>query len=287
MKKWLMIGLAGLIALLGICGGGAWWFLQDAAPDYDADRALPGLAAEVEVLYDAHGIPHIYAENERDAYRALGYIHAEERLFQMELIRRVAAGRLAEILGPDLVETDAFFRTIGLHVQAEKMAEDFRIENDVLYVQAATAYLEGINTFIEKGATPAEFAILGIPKAPFTDVDLFNVAGYMAFGFAAGFKIDPVLERLYQTHGQAYLNDLSIDYRPGTQIIPTHRPDTTQSKPTLSAAVHKALEKLPIPLLVGSNGWVIGGTKTADGQVIFANDPHIGYSQPAVWFEAA
>ena len=99
------------VAIL-IAGGGI--YLQQLKPQYSGERVLPGLHQKVEVYFDPWAIPHIYARNEADAYFALGYVHAQERLFQMEILRRIAGGRMAEIFGEKLVKTDRFFRTIGI-----------------------------------------------------------------------------------------------------------------------------------------------------------------------------
>ncbi|MEO0469967.1 MAG: penicillin acylase family protein [Bacteroidota bacterium] len=277
--KWT--GFAVVLLLLIACGS-TWWWVKSAAPAYNGTRNLSGLKAETEVLFDEHGIPHIYADNELDAYTALGYVHASERLFQMEMIRRVVNGQLSEILGPDLLQTDIHFRTLGMHQESQKLTAQFLSDPSQPYQQAAEAYLKGLNQYIEKGTTPIEFSILGIQKRPFTKENLFDITGYMAYGFAAGFKVDPVLDHILQQLGPEYLEDFTLDYLPGEQRIHSWPKDSI----SMAAHFHQISKNIPLPLLRGSNSWIVGPDKSASGQVIFANDPHIGYSQPSVWYEA-
>src|SRR5690606_14524287 len=147
---------------------------------------LPGLQADVEVLYDEWGIPHIYAQHEEDAYYALGYVHAQDRLFQMEMLRRAASGRLAEVLGPELIEVDKFFRTLGINHFAKEHAAKFLSGDTASFQRAAHAYQKGINHFINTGKVPLEFSIMGIPKQEFTPEDIYLAVGFMSFGFAEG-----------------------------------------------------------------------------------------------------
>ena len=273
--------LIALFILLVIAGGYAFYKFKSFAPTYDGQLALAGLKQKVEIKYDTYGIPHIYAANQHDAYLALGYIHAKERLFQMELIRRVAKGRLSEIFGHDMLEVDKLFRTLGIAQKSEELANTF-MQSDRPHKQAALAYFKGINLFISQGKLPLEFAILGITPEPFSVEDAFNAAGYMSFGFAEGFKIDPILTRLAQQHGSQYLQDLALVTTKEAVRIKNHpyTPDTTLTQLT------QVLDKLPIPLLIGSNSWILGPDKTKSGKPVFENDTHIGYSQPSVWFEA-
>ena len=134
---------------------------------------MQGLQQTVTTRFDANGIPHIYGANEHDVFLALGYLHAQDRLFQMELLRRVGSGRLAEIFGAQVIEVDRFFRMLGFAQHADSAAQAFRNGPEAAWKQAARAYLQGINQYIEHGKTPLEFRLAGIPKAPFTERDLF------------------------------------------------------------------------------------------------------------------
>ncbi|MCF6352967.1 MAG: penicillin acylase family protein, partial [Cyclobacteriaceae bacterium] len=203
MKKVLKI-LAVIILILAVA---IYFFLQHSKPTYSGELTIEGLKEKVEVKYDTYGIPHIYAKNETDAYMALGYVHAQERLFQMEMIRRVATGTLSEILGSDLLDVDKLFRTLGIAKKSKEFAKQFNTSSNG-YKPAVEAYFKGINSFIKNGATPIEFTIIGITKREFSVEDAYSAAGYMSLGFAEGFKVDPILAQLVAQHGTEYLKDL-------------------------------------------------------------------------------
>ncbi|MDZ7615250.1 MAG: penicillin acylase family protein [Flavobacteriaceae bacterium] len=271
--------------LLGFLVIAFFLFVYFNKPDYSGKLDLNGLQEEVTVYFDEVGVPHIYAQNETDAYFALGYLHAQDRLWQMELVRRVGAGRLSEVFGESMVETDKFFRGIGIAEASE--ASLSKIDTASASYLMARAYINGINLFIDNGATPVEFRLLGIKKENYTVKDIFNVYGYMAFSFAQAHKTDPFLTGLNQKLGSAYLEDLDIKLNPGATIIQNyHRNIVSEVASNISGAVNSIMETLPVPPFIGSNSWVIGAKKTKNGKVILANDPHIGYSQPAVWYQS-
>lgn len=282
--KWTSIGV-GILLLL--CTGGGYVALRYQAPTYEGELKLKGLHENVEVYFDKFGVPHIYAQNEEDAQFALGYVHAQDRLFQMEMIRRLGRGELAEILGEPLAENDRFFRTIGVLETAKKAAAAFNAlpENDPMK-KAALAYYEGVNTYVEKGATPVEFQIIGIPKRPFTIEDTYAVFGYMAFSFAQAFQTDPLMMRIYQKYGENYLKDLDMHWNAKAQKIPVWGRNALASSQLSAISIHHILERFPVAPWIGSNSWVIGPQKTKNGKVLFSNDTHMGFAQPSVWYEA-
>ncbi|CAM4378107.1 penicillin acylase family protein [Zobellia roscoffensis] len=274
----------GLLALIGVLAVAIGSFTYHLKPDYDGETKLRGLSEEVQVYYDTYGIPHIYAKNDADAFKALGYVHAQDRLWQMELLRRIGSGRLAEVFGIDLLGTDKFFLALGVDdYSSETIA---KVNSNDESVQLSLAYLDGINQFIDEGPTPVEFYLTGTEKKPFVLKDVYNTLGYMAFSFAMAHKTDPLLSRIKDKLGFEYLKDLEIDSDTTTLWIknyPRNRADSIQKS---ISEVMSSLEKLSIPLFEGSNGWAIAAEKTKNGKVIFANDPHIGFSQPSVWYEA-
>lgn len=259
--------------------------MNTTKPQYSGELTLPGPTAPIEILYDDYGVPHIYAQNAGDAYFALGYVHAQDRLFQMEMLRRAAAGRLSEIIGPDMIKVDKLFRTLRINQLAEEQANKFLSADTSDFQKAALAYQKGINTFVKTGKTPIEFTIMGIPKTEFTPKDIFLAGGFIAFGFAEGLKIDPVLELIKSKWGGEYLKDLAVNSPSNAVRIPSFKGEAKVQSEIISA-IHEALTQLPIPPLVGSNGWAISGDKTKSGKPILENDTHIGYGQPAVWYEA-
>src|SRR5258708_29796434 len=117
--------LTSLVAIVLLILTGIFIYLQTTKPTYSGELSLQGLKAEVEVLYDQYGVPHLYAQNAEDAYFALGYVHAQDRLFQMEMLRRAAGGRLSEVLGEDLLPVDKLFRTLGINKFAKEHAQNF------------------------------------------------------------------------------------------------------------------------------------------------------------------
>lgn len=282
--KRILIGLLAVIVLVFIAG---YIYLQATAPSYSGNVTLDGLKGEVEVLYDNYGVPHIYAQNEEDAYYALGYVHAQDRLFQMEMLRRAAGGRLSEILGEDLIPVDKLFRTLGINKFAKEHAERFLSTDTAAFQKAALAYQKGINQYIKTGKTPLEFTIIGIPKEEFKPEDIYLAVGFMSFGFAEGLRADPVLEKIRSEYGEEYLVDFAMQTPPDAVKIKNYK-GTIKNSPgdSLIAAIGQALNKIPLPLWTGSNGWVVSGERTESGKPILENDTHIGFGQPAVWYEA-
>ncbi|MGB3150332.1 MAG: penicillin acylase family protein [Maribacter sp.] len=276
--KWLLI-LIGLVVL------GLFIFIYSLKPDYDGDKELTNLNTQVKVYYDTYGVPHIYGDDEKDAFRTLGYVHAQDRLWQMELLRRIGSGGLSEVFGKDLIGTDKFFLSLGIDDASIKTVS--KVDKNKEAVQLAEAYLDGINQFIADGPTPIEFYLTGIEKSNFSLKDVYNTMGYMAFSFAMAHKTDPLLTNIKDKLGAEYLVDLEIEPDTNTEWIKNHNPSLSYIlQNNITAKVSEVLGKLDLPLFEGSNSWVIAPEKTKNGKVIFANDPHIGFSQPSVWYEA-
>ncbi|HEU5293117.1 MAG TPA: penicillin acylase family protein [Cyclobacteriaceae bacterium] len=279
--------LIGLLAVLALVLVGGYIYLQTTAPTYSGNVTLDGLSAEVEVFYDSYGVPHIYAQNEEDAYYALGYVHAQDRLFQMEMLRRAAGGRLSEILGEDLLPVDKLFRTLGINKFAKEQAEKFFSTDTAAFQKAAHAYQRGVNQYIKTGKTPLEFTIIGIPKEEFKPEDIYMAIGFLSFGFAEGLRADPVLEKIRSEYGEEYLSDFALQMPSDAIRIKNHKGTIRNSQgDSIIAAIGNALNKIPLPLWTGSNGWVVSGDRTESGKPILENDTHIGFGQPAVWYEA-
>ena len=214
LKKVLLV-LIGLLVVVAFAFG---IFLNTLTPTYEGIQELPELNQEVSVYYDTYGIPHIYAANEEDALRALGYAHAQDRLWQMELLRRVGTGGLSEVFGSELMlETDQFFLSLGIADATEKTVAQLDTTDEM--IQLSQAYLEGVNFFVETGPTPIEFYLTGLDKTKFTIADMYNTVGYMSFSFAMALKTDPLLSQIKNKLGPAYLKDLEIDVDPKLSLI--------------------------------------------------------------------
>ena len=279
VKKILFIILV-LIIILAVIGFG---YLQYTKPKYEGEENLAHIAKPTTVYFDDYGVPHIYAATQKDAMTTLGYVHAQDRLWQMELMRRIAPGRLSEIFGNPVLKTDKFFAGIGID-ENSRQAVAHLDENSQTYI-LANAYLDGINQYIEQGTTPVELRLLGIKQEKFTLKDVYNIFGFMSFSFAMAQKTDPLLTDIRDRFGMEYLQDFGILGEFGTKQLKSYKANYKEYA-KISKSVASLLETSPVPAFIGSNSWVIGESKTKNGKVILANDPHIMYSQPGTWYEA-
>jgi len=295
MKFALKIFLALLLGTLALSAVGVSWYVYSKQPKRSGELALTHLSAPVTVRYDELGVPHIKAGNEPDLYRALGYVQAQDRLFQMEMVRRLAQGELAEILGPSMVKTDRLFRTLGLRTHAQKTVAAMDMQSPA--IQAQSAYLDGINQFQATHPAPIEFDILGIPKRPFTLQDTVAVSGYLAYSFAAAFKTEPLLTYVRDELGEDYLGIFDLEWHPLGVIEKAQKTALNMAPKARQAPDWQALSQLTqvsqqaqsaagVPLFEGSNAWAVSGQRTSSGKPMLAGDPHIGFSLPSVWYEA-
>lgn len=252
-------------------------------PKYEGVISLQNIQSETTVYFDNYGIPHIYATTQKEAMVALGYVHAQDRLWQMELMRRIAPGRLSEVFGNSMLKTDTFFAGLGIDEVSDKAVQEIDASSPAY--QLTIAYLDGINQYIDQGVTPVEFQLLGLKKQHFTVKDVYNILGYMSFSFAMAHKTDPLMTDIKNQLGEEYLLDFGLNGEWNTVKIKNYT-KTTEAYAAISKSVASIMDLSPVSPFIGSNSWVIGGNKTESGKVIFANDPHIGFSQPATWYEA-
>lgn len=279
VKKIILVFVCfiGLIALV------LFIYLLSTKPNYEGEESLANISKQTTVYFDEYGVPHIYADTQKDAMTTLGYVHAQDRLWQMELMRRIAPGRLSEIFGNPTLKTDKFFAGIGIDENSMQAVVTLD-KNSQTYI-LANAYLDGINQYIEQGTTPVELRLLGIKQEKFTLKDIYNIFGYMSFSFAMAQKTDPLLTDIRDRFGTQYLKDFGIQGELGTKQLKSYKGNYKEYS-GIAKLVTNLLETSPIPAFVGSNSWVIGGAKTKNSKVILANDPHIMYSQPGTWYEA-
>ncbi|MEC5167132.1 penicillin amidase [Flavobacterium sp. PL11] len=278
-KKFL-VGLLLLIALVIIT---ALIYGIYTKPKYEGELKLANIQKETTVYFDEFGVPHIYAASSKDAMVALGYVHAQDRLWQMELLRRIAPGRLSEIFGSVTLKNDKFFAGIGIEEASAKAIA--KLDKKSPSYQLSIAYLNGINQYLEEGTTPIEFSLLNIKKEKFTLKDVYNIFGYMSFSFAMAQKSDPLMTDIRNKYGMEYLKEFGLDGSFNTTKIKTAGV-ISQQYVAISKSITAILNQSPVSPFIGSNSWVLGPKKTKDGKVIFANDPHIGFSQPGTWYEA-
>ena len=303
MLKKLLIGLLGLIVLLlGVLLGGRGWMGRSQA-DPARGASLAGLGAPVEVWRDSLGVPHVWARDENDLFRALGYVHAQDRLFQMEMFRRVADGRLAQILGEPLLETDRFLRTIGMG----RSAAENEARLDPAHRRALQAYADGVNAWItgHPGPLPPEFVTLRFTPEPWTVRNSLSIAKIMAWDLAdwnLGLDVQRALDAVGDSLGRDLLpfypdSGLTIlgsdadwegrgDAPPAESARPAPLPRVSGVE--LPDAPALALELLEsVSASHASNSWVIGGSRTRSGKPILANDMHLALRAPAIWYLAA
>jgi penicillin amidase len=288
MNRILKAVLAVASATLVLAAGAAAWYVHGKQPQRSGTLGLTGLQGNVEVRFDERGVPHIRAASEADLYRALGYVQAQDRLFQMEMSRRLARGELAEVLGPKLLDVDRLFRTLGIRARADAYVQ--AIDTRSPAYQALLAYLDGVNQFQASHPAPVEFDVLGIPKRPFTPQDSVSVAGYLAYSFASALRTEPAMTHIRDKLGPAYLKMFDLDWHP--EGVDTPGPVATlgaqdwHNLNRIALASQQVVDNTWAPPFEGSNAWVVSGHRTASGKPLLAGDPHIGFSAPAVWFEA-
>jgi penicillin amidase len=212
MRLWFRIPLL-LLTLLCLTGTGAYLYLRQSLPTTEGEIRVAGLGAPAEVLRDRHGIPHIYAASLEDAHFALGFVHAQDRLWQMEMNRRVGSGRLAEVLGPGALETDRFMRTLGLRRVAEANLRGYDAETRRLL----DAYAAGVNAFLaDRPVLPPEFWLLGLVgdtrPEPWTPVDSIVWTKVMAWDLAANWRSELLRMRLARTLPLERIHELLPPY---------------------------------------------------------------------------
>lgn len=279
--------LTALALLIVVLAAGAGGYLYSKQPSRQGMVELQHLQGSVTVRYDERGVPHIRAENDTDLYRALGYVHAQDRLFQMEVLRRLARGELAEVLGPKLLDTDKLMRSLRIRERAETYLASLDKQSPSFI--AMQAYLDGINQYQDSHAKPVEFDVLGIPKRPFTAQDTISIAGYMAYSFAAAFRTEPLLTFVRDQLGPEYLNIFDLDWQPKGVLNGTAPALASADWKDLNALARlseQALADNGLPQFEGSNAWVVAGSRTESGKPLLAGDPHIRFSAPSVWYEA-
>ncbi|MCF4995716.1 penicillin acylase family protein [Pseudomonas syringae] len=284
MKRSLTV--LGLLIVAIAAGGG--WYVYSKQPTRQGSMQLQHLQSSVTVRYDERGVPHIRANNEPDLYRALGYVHAQDRLFQMEVLRRLARGELAEVLGPKLLDTDKLMRSLRIRERAETYLAKLDQQSPAFI--AMQAYLDGINQYQDSHAKPVEFDVLGIPKRPFTAQDTISIAGYMAYSFAAAFRTEPLLTYVRDQLGADYLKVFDLDWQArgvlDNAAAPALASGDWKDLNALARLSEQALADNGLPQFEGSNAWVVAGSRTKSAKPLLAGDPHIRFSAPSVWYEA-
>ena len=281
-----MVGSIILLAAVSLASSAVWVLRDLTLPPESGTRWLPGLAAPVTVQFDPHGIPFIRASGERDAAEALGYLHARDRLLQMDLMRRAAGGTLAALIGPSGLSLDRTMRVLGTGTAADQAYAALPVRTKTLLI----AYARGVNAYIDQAGRLAspEYLFLGRP-APWRPTDCLLWAETM--GLALSGNLDLELARL------ALRPRLSIDAilalwpnGPAAEAPPAEHAENSgvgAALARLAGATRLAMPQFPAPFTFpaqASNEWALDGHHTATGAPMLAGDPHLSYGLPALWY---
>lgn len=295
MKSRIIKAVVGIgIAFLLIALGGAVavnHLIKRSIPNYQATKRLEGLSAPVQIFYDEFKAAHIVAETKRDLFFAQGYAHARERLWQMELQRRAATGRLSEVLGEGAIGFDKLFRTVGINRLAKALwAWDGLSETSRA---ALAAYSAGVNAFLDEvrrkeSSLPIEFDVLGYEPELWSPEDCLAIVRLMGWELNIAWHIDIALAEIEHKLGKAKAMELYPDYPKGKPIIVSNEP-TAQAVQALTAFRESDSEfRAAFGSLgshIGSNAWAVTRRKSTTGKAILANDPHLGFMTPSRWYE--
>jgi len=276
-----------VVLVLGLIGFGYGTFaVRRPWPKTDGTIQVDGLQAETTIVRDSWGVPHVYASNSHDLFFAQGYVHAQDRFWQMEFWRRIGSGRLAEILGESALETDRFLRTMGWHRTAAQELEQLDAETRAVL----EAYAEGVNAYISihRGRLGLEFTVLGLTGVKFepelwTPLNTLTWAKMMAWDLGGNMDDELLRAHIAARLGTPAVGVLAPPYPDDYPIIVPH----PLAGATLDAVPKAAFETHTLGAGddLGSNNWVIAGDRTETGTPFLANDPHLGIQMPSIWYE--
>ncbi|MCP5072514.1 MAG: penicillin acylase family protein [Rhodobacteraceae bacterium] len=290
--SWLLrifLGLGALAALVLLL---TYYFASRSIPDYSANYQLAGLNGTVEIVRDTNNIPHIFAEASDDVYFGLGFAHAQDRLWQMTMLRRTAQGRLSELFGPDTLRIDDFIRRLDL-VELSRASYDFQTEETK---SALRAYSQGVNAWLSivqkdaLGRGAPEFFLFSPDIEPWTPTDSLSLIRVMALQLSGHLKQEVVRAQVSLTVGKDRLQDILPDSPgKGGLALPDFASLFPQEQPprNFAAVTQHPLDPVkPLGMAGASNGWAASGTRSASGASLLANDPHLGLSAPTIWYLA-
>lgn len=278
IKKILIV----LIVIILILISGIYLFLRNSLPTIEGRLNLVGLNQEVIVIRDDKGIPKITAQNDSDLYKAQGFIHAQDRLFQMDLARRQASGRLSEVVGKAAIENDKKFLIFSLRRAAEKSYEIYSDEAK----KVLQDYADGVNAFIEyaksKNKLPYEFTLLGYQPEKWTPIDSLTIGKYMAYDLGGHWS--------YQAFNNWTLNHLGVEKFKELNSIAVHQDKDIEEIISINQSTAALIDETTALYETphtdnGSNNWVVSGSKTQSGKPLLADDPHLSLSTPSIWYQ--
>ena len=281
MRLLLRILLVVILLVLVVLTGG-YFYLRRSLPTTSGTVTLNGLDGQVEIVRDADGVPHIFATTDHDAFFAQGYVHAQDRMWQMDFQRRVGAGRLSEVLGEPTVETDKFLRTLGTYHAAKATWPALNEKTQ----QRLEAYAAGVNAWInEKHPLPPEYLILGVEPELWTVYDSLVWMKMMSWDLAGNYDIELLRVKLAQAIGPERAAELMPAYPKDGPTILASKQIPAETIDTLLALDTDLQINLQLGGIdIGSNSWVIAGSRTETGAPFLANDPHLGARIPSIWY---
>ena len=266
-----------------VAGAGYLWFrltLKKSLPQTSGEIALRALRDDVEIIRDTYGVPHVYAKNEPDLYFAFGYAMAQDRLWQMDLYRRVGQGRLAEVFGRDLVETDRNFRMLS--------AAGVNKETPPELAFIFSSFAKGVNAYVEthRDRLPVEFKLLRYRPDPWNEGDYLSILRVLNLGISRGWKVDLTAARILERVGEEKLRDAFPVFPDDAPLVIPQETRALSGLPNAMAETIRLVEMLTDSLtLAGSNNWVVSGRRSVSGRPILANDTHLALTNPSLWWE--
>jgi penicillin amidase len=278
---WFRRVIGGLIVLLFVTIGGGYLWLRSSLPQLSGIIVVEGASSQIEIIRDRHGVPHIRATTADDAYFGLGYAHAQDRLFQMDFMRRLGAGKLSEVVGPATLGLDRLMRVLGVY----RLAEETETRLSPPAMRMLTAYSAGINSFLAGATLPPEFLLLGYRPALWRPADSLVWSRIMAMRLTGNWHTESLRASLSSRLTPRQINELWPE--DNSDIAST----TSAKAPELNKFRRmfvELLEDWPRELLPisASNSWVVAGGQSATGKPILANDPHLGFRAPGLWYLA-
>ncbi|HCY76142.1 MAG TPA: penicillin acylase family protein [Ignavibacteriales bacterium] len=289
MRKWkkILLGLTVTFVITFIIAGGIFYhMLSSSLPQYTGEIKSSKIINDIEVYRDSFAVPYIIAQSDEDAAFALGYLHAQERLFTMDMIRRAGEGRLAEILGEKAIPFDKMFRTVGIKRNIEKNLNKY----DPAVMKILQSYSDGINEYLKerKGNYAIEFDVLGYQPEQWKPIHSLIVIKMMAWELNISWWTDLSFAELIQKLGKEKVLEILPDY---PENAPTIIADNFKYLPSINstlAETDKAFRQMMgwTGTHIGSNNWVVNKNKSVTGKPIIANDPHLAFSAPGKWYAA-
>jgi len=283
LKKILIVLAVSIAVVIAVSAIALRHVTRRALPDYNQTVQSPFLQEEVTVYRDSLAIPYIFAKNESDLYFAVGYVMAQDRLWQMDLLRRVTMGRLSEIFGEDMVENDHLLRALRIPEKSTMVLAD--IEPAVM--KALEAFSKGVNHYIEnhQNKLPVEFTVLGYKPEPWQPMHSVNLIGYMAWDLSGAWQIEATMHKLRQHLEEEKFQQLlpNMAHHP-TWVYPAPKFETPGGITSLLNPAGR-LRELGLEVFSASNSWAVSGARSQTGLPILANDMHLGFGAPGIWYQ--